>query len=440
MFALIDGTADLGGRVRVSGAKNSATRLLAGALLSDEQVDLGNFPTELVDVGHKLTFASRCGAAFDVDRTTQSVKVDASGFGAPLLTRQEFDVPIRTTYLLAASQVVRAGLARIPYPGGCPIGGGPAGGRGYDLHMMVWRDLGATVTENADHLEVSAPGGFTGGTIRFPITTVGGTENALLCASVAKGRSEIYNAYITPEIEDLIELLRRMGANISVFGTSHIVIEGRGTTLSGARMEVMPDRIEALTWIVLAVLKGIDLTIDGVPFDSMKVPLLHLEQSGVDIFRNSTSVHVTPECLVSGSVQPFELACGAHPGIISDMQAFYVMLGLVGAGTSRVYDYRYPERIAFVRELAKLVRGDHLAAEPGKITIHGPAQFVPGTADSTDLRGSMAVVIAALCANGESEIHNVHMALRGYNDLEGKLQSLGARISVQSGEADVSRH
>lgn len=434
MYALIDGTANLSGTVRVSGAKNSATRLLSAAMLSDDEVELRNFPTHLVDVGHKLAFSRDCGAEFTIDSASEVITVDASNLSSRLLTRTQFDVPIRTTYLLAASQVVRSGIARIPYPGGCPIGGGPSGGRGYDLHMMVWRELGATVTENSDHIEVTAQGGFVGGRITFPITTVGGTENALLCASVAKGRTEIYNAYITPEIEDLIELLRRMGADISVFGTSHIVVEGRGSTLAGARMDVMPDRIEALTWIVLAVLKGIDLTIDGVPFASMKVPLLHLEQSGIDIFRNSSSVHITPECLVSGSVQPFELACGAHPGVISDMQAFYVMLGLAGAGTSRVYDYRYPERIAFVRELEKLVDGDHLDAEPGKITIHGPARFVPGTADSTDLRGSMAVVIAALCAEGESVVENVHMALRGYNGLESKLRALGAHITVHSGD------
>lgn len=433
MHALIDGSAALSGRVRVSGAKNSATRLLAAALLSNENVELRNFPTQLVDVGHKLNFSRDCGAEFAVDAQEELLSVDASGLEARKLTRTQFDIPIRTTYLLAASQVVRSGLARIPYPGGCPIGGGPAGGRGYDLHLMVWRDLGATVTEQADHIEVSAPNGFTGGVITFPITTVGGTENALLCASVAKGRTEVYNAYITPEVEDLIELLRRMGADITVFGNSHIVVNGDGSTLAGAHMEVMPDRIEALTWIVLATLKSAELTIDGVPFESMKVPLLHLEQSGIDLFRNSRSVHMTPECLVSGSVQPFELACGAHPGVISDMQAFYVMLGLAGAGTSRVYDYRYPDRIAFVRELSKLVDGDHLEAESGKITTHGPARFQAGVANSTDLRGSMAVVIAALCAQGDSVIENVHMALRGYNNLEGKLRKLGARISVTEG-------
>ncbi|MEV7648970.1 UDP-N-acetylglucosamine 1-carboxyvinyltransferase [Arthrobacter sp. NPDC089319] len=431
MRAVIEGGSVPRGVVRVSGAKNSATRLLSAALLSDAPVELGNFPVSLVDVGHKARFIQDLGGLVVVNDETQTVTVEAGGLGPRILTREQFDVPIRTTYLLAASQLAREGLARVPYPGGCAIGGGPAGGRGYNLHIMVWERLGCTVTEKFDHIEVVAPGGFVGGTIDFPISTVGGTENALLCASVATGTTEIANAYITPEVEDLIELLRRMGADITIYGTSRILVEGHGGVLGGARMSVMPDRIEALTWIVYAILSGGALTIEGVPFSAMEVPLIHLEKAGIDLFRNSTSVHVTPDCLLSGQVQPFELACGTHPGVISDMQALYVLLGLVGAGTSRVYDYRYPERIAFVGELAKLVEGSFLKAEAGKITIGGSARFIPGIVDSTDLRGSMAVVVAALCAPGRSEIHNVHMALRGYDNLEGKLRALGADITIR---------
>lgn len=430
MYAVIDGGVPPVGRVKISGAKNSATRLLAASLLTDERVALGNFPTQLVDVAHKVSFCRAIGAQIDVDEQDQIVSVDASGLEARALTPDQYNVPIRTTYLLVAAQLVRSGIARIPYPGGCPIGPRAGGGRGYDLHQMVWEQLGCTVIARENHIEVSAPKGLIGGTVNFPISTVGGTETALICSSVARGQTEIFNAYITPEIEDLIALLRRMGADIAVSGTSHIVVGGRAGNLSGAHMSVMPDRIEALTWIVYAILSHGSLTIEGVPFEAMEVPLIHIEQAGVDLFRNQTSVHVTPDCLVSGRVQPFELACGAHPGVISDMQAFYVLLALGASGTSRIYDYRYPERIAFVGELAKLVRADHLDAQRGKITVRGPVEFSPGIADSTDLRGSMAVVIAALCANGRSVIQDVQMALRGYNNLEHKLHQLGSRFAV----------
>ncbi|WP_147105631.1 UDP-N-acetylglucosamine 1-carboxyvinyltransferase [Nesterenkonia populi] len=430
MYAVIDGGVPPLGRVRVSGAKNSATRLLAAGLLSDERVELQNFPTQLVDVGHKVAFARTLGADIQINEESEELALNASGLVSRMLSREEFDVPIRTTYLLAAAQLVRGSTARIPYPGGCAIGPGASGGRGYDLHILVWRALGCVVREREDHIEVIAGSGLVGGEINFPSSTVGGTENALLCAAVAKGETQILNAYITPEIEDLIALLRRMGGDISVHGTSHIVVRGSNGVLGGARMPVMADRIEALTWIVFAILSRGQLTVEGVPFESMKVPLLHLEHAGIDLFRNSTSVHVTPASLTEGRVQPFELATGAHPGVISDMQSFYVLLGLVGAGTSRVHDYRYPKRIAFVQELAKLVDGDHLEAERGKITAHGPAEFVPGVAFSTDLRGSMAAVIAALCAPGRSVIKDVHMALRGYNNLAAKLTGVGSRIQV----------
>ena len=232
MFALIQGGRPPVGRVRVSGAKNSATRLLAAALLADQTVNLGNFPTRILDAEVKAAFARKLGASIVFDHENERVTIDATDFEARTASRSDFDLPIRTTYLLAAPQVVRSGIARVPYPGGCPIGPKSGGSRGYDLHVMVWKSLGAEVTERADHIEVRTRHGcFIGADINFPISTVGGTENALMCAAVARGRTEIANAYITPEIEDLIELLRRMGASIAVHGTSHIVVDGKAGRL-----------------------------------------------------------------------------------------------------------------------------------------------------------------------------------------------------------------
>lgn len=434
MYALIDGGMPPRGKVKVSGAKNSATRLLAASLLGNDKSVLGNFPTKLVDVEHKIKFCRDIGAKVIVDHSLETISVDASDLTAKKLTRDQYDIPIRTTYLLAASQLLRSGIARIPYPGGCPIGGGAAGKRGYDLHIMVWENLGCVIEERDDHIEIQASNGMTGGAVSFPISTVGGTENALLCATVAKGRTEISNAYITPEVGDLIEFLTRMGAEISLQGTSNIIVEGKGGPLEGAKMDVMSDRIEALTWMVYAILSKGELWIEGVPFDTMRVPLLHIEHSGVNMFENSNSVRISPECIQYGGVQPFELACGAYPGVISDMQAFFVMLALGSKGTSRVYDYRYPERIGFVKELAKFTDAGTLLSERGKVTVKGPTVFKPAVADSTDLRGSMAVVMAALCADGRSVVKNVQMALRGYNNLQMKLSEIGSHIEVRGGD------
>ncbi|MDP5029950.1 hypothetical protein, partial [Paraglaciecola sp.] len=288
--------------------------------------------------------------------------------------------------------------------------------------------LGAKVTQEPDFISIEADR-FIGATIKFPISTVGGTENALICGAIAQGKTEIVNAYITPEIEDLIDFLRRMGTQITVNGSSHIIVEGT-EKLKGVIKSVMSDRIEALTWLVYAVLSKGTLLINNVPFDSMEVPLLHLKNMGIDFLSNSNSIYFSPDCLKNGQVESFELACGAHPGIISDMQSFYTLLGIVAKGDSRVFDYRYPERIAYANELQKLINEPVVEAEKGKITLRGPGKFKPGEVTSTDLRGSMALVMAALCADGTSTVHEVEMALRGYNNLAKKLAALGIEITV----------
>lgn len=422
MKAIIEGGKVPQGTVNVSGAKNSATRLLAAACISDGEVILNNFPTQLVDAQHKIRFLQNIGAEIKVDDENETLRIKSNGIKTSEL--EVYDYPIRTTYLLAAAQIKRSGRAKIPYPGGCKIGS-----RGYDLHIMVWDSLGCKVTEEPDFILIEGEN-FTGGQIKFPISTVGGTENALICASMAVGRTEIINAYITPEIEDLIDFLRRMGSDIEVNGSSNIVVKGV-EYLKGTIKSVMYDRIEALTWLVYGVLSKGTLLINNVPFDSMEVPLLHLKKMGIDFLSNSNSIYFSPDCLKNGQVESFELACGAHPGIISDMQSFYTLLGIIAQGDSRIFDYRYPKRIAYADELQKLINVPVVETQEGIITTRGPGAFISGEVTSTDLRGSMALVMAALCAEGKSIVNDVEMALRGYNNLENKLAQLGIKIEIQ---------
>lgn len=423
LTAIINGGQIPQGTIKVSGAKNASTRLLAASLIADQPVVLNNFPTELVDAKHKINFINRSGGKVEVDTENEQVTIDSSRLGT--LSLDDYDYPIRTTYLLVAGLIKKSGVAKIPYPGGCKIGD-----RGYDLHIMVWEKLGAQVSEKEEYIEVSAPRGFKGGVIDFPMSTIGGTENALICASTIHGDTVIKNAYISPEVYSLIEFLRTMGANIDVVGNSFIKVSG-SKYLRGSIFDVMPDRIEAITWIVYGIISGGKITIKDVPFETMEIPLIHLKHAGIEIYRNSGNVIVSPECLVNGDIQPFELACGTHPGIISDMQSFFTLLGLFGNGTSRVFDYRYPERIKYCDELNKFFPNS-IQASPGAIKINGGIAPIAATASSTDLRGSMSVVLAALLAKGESRIHNVEMALRGYNNLEKKLKSLGVDFRVMS--------
>lgn len=408
------------GKVVVSGAKNSATRLLAAALTSSENVRIRNFPTHLVDAVAKIRFMRDLGANIEVDHETSTIEMQTSQLRIP--ANLDYNVPIRTTYLLAAGQLARNGEARVPYPGGCRIGN-----RGYDLHIMVWQALGCKVTEEENFIRIQ--GRLRGNVIDFPISTVGGTENALICAAVALGDTEIRNAYVSPEVLDLILLLREMGAQIENFGNSLIRVRGFGGLLRGASFQVMPDRIEALTWMIFAILTGGDIRVEGVPFEHMQAPLMHLQEAGIDIFRNSHSAYISENCVSDAGIQPFELACGTHPGVISDMQSFFTLLGMKAKGLSRIYDYRYPERIAYARELNKFSPGT-IECEPGKITTRGNMPLKGARVTSTDLRGSMALVMCAFCAEGESYIHGVDLALRGYNDLAGKLRSLGLQFQV----------
>lgn len=421
--AIIQGGQVPKGKVKVSGAKNAATRLLAAALISDEKIVLENFPTELVDANYKMDFIRKSGGTVKVNNEEEFLEIDSTNLKD--LELESYFFPIRTTYLLVPGLIKRSGRARIPYPGGCKIGN-----RGYDLHIMVWEALGAKVEEKDDYIEVTVKDGFTPGDINFPISTVGGTESALICASTIDGVSTIKNAYITPEVESLIDFLRTIGARIEVVGNSFIKVTGK-SYLQGSIFPVMPDRIEALTWIIYGVLSGGDITIEDVPFESMEIPLLHLKEAGIDFYSNSKNIHISPECLSNGIIQPFELATGTHPGVISDMQPFYVLLGLHADGISRVYDYRYPERLKYCEELSKFYP-EQLKWEKGAITTFGKYKVTPKNANavSTDLRGSMALVIAALLTEGESTIENVEMALRGYNKLEEKLNKLGVTIKT----------
>lgn len=415
MRAIIKGPQTVNGTIEVSGAKNSATRILAASLLSSEKVTLRNFPLALEDVKAKIAFMKEMGASFSENHQESTISVKSENLSFEKI--KDYSLPIRTTYLLAAGAVLKNGHARIPYPGGCKIGS-----RGYDLHIMVWEKLGCNVSQKEDYIEIT--GEFRGGHIDFPISTVGGTENALMCASVAQGNTLIRNAYVTPEVRDLINFLREMGANIELEGSSIIRVKGSGSLLNGTSFSIMPDRIEALTWVILGAITGGRVIVKNVPLESMRIPLIHLREAGLDLFESSSSILISDDCIGDHGIQPFEVACGTHPGVISDMQSFYALLAMFANGRSIVYDYRYPERIAYAEQLAKFSSGS-IKAEHGKIVINGGQKLKSCTATSTDLRGSMALIMAAICAEGESVIEGIELALRGYNNLPFKLEKLG---------------
>lgn len=407
------------GTVKISGAKNAATRLMAAAMLTPEKVTLYNFPTQLIDAKYKSDFMEKIGVKINYNEDKESIEILSNEISNQILNSYAY--PIRTTYLLAAGQLNRNNIARIPYPGGCKIGN-----RKHDLHIMVWEKMGCEVEEKENFIEIK--GKLKPAEIEFPISTIGGTENALICASGINGTTIIRNAYISPEVYCLIEFLRRIGADIETTGNSFIRINGT-TNLRGTTFRVIPDRIEAITWIIYGALSNGSIIIENVPFEYMDAPFLHLNEAGVDVFKNSNNVFITEKCVTNGAIQPFEMACGTYPGVISDMQPFFTLLGLKAKGISRVYDYRYPERTAYLSELSKFCP-DSLQWQRGQIIIKGPGKFQSASVSSTDLRGSMGLLLAALLSKGFSSINDIDMALRGYNKLLEKFDNLGIKYEV----------
>lgn len=410
------------GSVKVSGAKNSATKLLSASLISDEKVVLHNFPVNIVDAQYKIDFIRENGGLINIQKSNEIIEVDARNFTCNEL--DHYDYPIRTTYLLVAGMLKKSGIAKIPYPGGCKIGS-----RGYDLHIMIWEKFGAIVTEKENYIQVTVPSKLKPAEINFPISTIGGTENALITASTIEGTTSITNAYISPEVYNLIGFLRSMGSQIDVTGNSFIRVNG-SKNIRGSIYKIIPDRIEALTWLVYGTLSRGHITIENVPFSSMEIPLTHIREAGIDYYSNFNNIYISPDCIENGIVQPFELACGTHPGIISDMQPFFTLLGLHAQGISRIFDYRYPERTQYCNELRKMY-GNSIQWEMGKITTKGKTEPIGAIVQSTDLRGSMALILAALIAKGNTEVKNAEMALRGYNNLVEKLKGLGVEIIVE---------
>lgn len=412
------------GTITVSGAKNSATRILAASVLTDDKVYLDNFPTHIIDANVKKDFLNKIGANISFHDDENLAIIEGKNIKSPEL--DNYNYPIRTTYLLAASQIQRHGIARIPYPGGCKIGE-----RKYDLHIMVWEKFGCKVFEYEDFIEIKCNTGFIANEITFPFFTIGGTENAMMCAAISKGTSIINNAYLSPEVKDLMGFLNSMGANIQNVGNTKLVIEGKND-LRGTSYKIMPDRIEALTWIVYGLLSKGNIVINNIPFKSMEVPLYHLKDAGIDLFSNSNSIYVSKYCLETELLTPFEMATGTHPGVISDMQPFFILIALKAQGNSRIIDYRYPNRTKYLDELKKIINKiDAISYDNlGNIYIIGPVNFLSAELNSTDLRGSMTAILAALLGKGKSQVNNVELALRGYNDLLGKLKSLGIIFQV----------
>ena len=417
---IIRGGKPLNGKICVSGAKNAALTLLPCALLTDEPLTLRNLP-RLADVdsfGHLLN-------QLGVSTMIEGSKPEEFGRVMTLRARTitstvaPYDIvrKMRASILVLGPLLARAGQATVSLPGGCAIGNRPV-----DLHLKALEELGAEIEIAAGYVKATAPkGGLVGGIIRFPIVSVGATENALMAAVLANGTTVIENAAREPEITDLAKCLIAMGAKIDGLRTDTLTIEGQ-KTLHGATYAVMPDRIEAGSYACAALITGGSLELAGARKETMPSILSGLADAGAIIEDVPGGIKVSAD----GGIRPLSISTAPYPAFPTDMQAQFMSMLALADGTSLLTETIFENRYMHVPELARMgadieVRG-RAAIVRGVKGLHGAPVM------ATDLRASMSLILAGLAAEGETQVGRVYHLDRGYERLEEKLQAVGAEI------------
>jgi UDP-N-acetylglucosamine 1-carboxyvinyltransferase len=408
----IQGGARLSGRVRIAGAKNAALPALAATLLTDEPMVLRNLP-RVRDVRTMLRVLEQLGATTaDAGDGTARVQVERIGsFEAPY----DLVKTMRASILTLGPLVARHGRARVSLPGGCAIGERPV-----NFHIDGLREMGAAVEVTHGYVEARADA-LRGAEITFPRRTVTGTENLMMAAAVARGTTVLHNCAKEPEVTDLAELLVRMGAAVEGAGGDTIVIEGR-ERLGGAEHTVIPDRIEAGTYLIAGALAGDDVEIEACRPRHLEAVLRQIAATGVPIEVGEDRIRVRrPDRIL-----PRDLRTATHPGFPTDMQAQYMVLASQADGSSLVTETIFEHRFMHVGELERM--GADIRIQGSSSLVVGPSRLWGAQVMATDLRASACLVLAALVAEGVTVIDRIYHLDRGYEAMEQKLSSLGAVV------------
>jgi UDP-N-acetylglucosamine 1-carboxyvinyltransferase len=422
---LIRGGRRLNGKLPISGAKNAALTLMPCGLLTDEPLTLRNLP-RLADVdgfGHLL---NQLGASTTIEgsRPEDFGRVMTIRAGQLTSTEAPYDIvrKMRASILVLGPILARAGQARVSLPGGCAIGNRPI-----DLHLKALEAIGADLEMSAGYVTATAPGGrLSGGRYRFPVVSVGATENVVMAAVTASGSSRIENAAREPEIVDLCRCLVAMGARIDGIGTETLEIEGVAE-LHGATYAVMPDRIEAGSYACAAAVTGGEVELTNVDVASMGATLTALREAGVGIEERRDSIVVASD----GQLRPLTLTTAPYPGFATDMQAQFMAMLCKAAGASVLTETIFENRYMHVPELARM--GADIQVRGRTAVVKGVDRLVGAPVMATDLRASMSLIIAGLVAEGETSVARVYHLDRGYERLEEKLSAVGADIERDGG-------
>jgi UDP-N-acetylglucosamine 1-carboxyvinyltransferase len=421
---IIKGGKKLKGTIPISGAKNAALPLMCTPLLTDEPVTLTNLPrladiTTLSDLLNHMGISIMIAGGSGGRAKGRSLTFDASNITD---TVAPYDIvrKMRASILVLGPLVARAGEAIVSLPGGCAIGNRPI-----DLHLKALEALGATIDLEQGYVRASAPKGLTGGIIDFPFPSVGATENALMAATLAKGTTIIKNPAREPEIVDLASCLRAMGAHISGDSTNEIVIEGVDR-LHGATHRVMPDRVEAGSYAVAALMTKGDIFLEGARASDMQAALDTLQDIGAIISEETVAGQKGVRVKSNGHLNRFDLKTEPFPGFPTDMQAQFMALAAIVDGQTTITEAIFENRFMHVPELCRL--GANINVSGSQAAINGVHELKGAQVMATDLRASMCLVLAGLVADGETHINRLYHLDRGYEHLEEKLRFVGAEV------------
>ena len=412
---VINGGRPLKGEVSISGAKNSVVALIPATILADDIVTLDGVP-DISDVASLIEIMTIMGAK--IERKEDSLIIDPRGVKNMPMPFGKIN-SLRASYYFYGSLLGRYGQATVGLPGGCDLGPRPI-----DLHLKAFEAMGAAMTMDGSSMKLATDGKpLQGANIYMDTVSVGATINTILAAVKAKGRTVIENAAREPEIIDVVTLLNNMGAHIRGAGTDIIIIDGV-PQLHGTRHQVIPDRIEAGTYIALAAAIGEGIQINNVLYEHLESYIAKLEEMGVRMTISEDSIFVEKQT----GLKAIQIKTSPYPGFATDLQQPITPLLLTAVGRGRIVDTIYEKRVNHVPELAKM--GATISTLNDHIIYEGPNQLTGSSVKATDLRAGAALVIAGLMASGTTEITNVEYILRGYSDIIHKLTQLGADIQL----------
>lgn len=412
---VINGGRPLKGEVTISGAKNSVVALIPATILADDIVTLDGVP-DISDVASLIEIMTIMGAK--IERKEDSLVIDPRGMKNMPMPFGKIN-SLRASYYFYGSLLGRYGQATVGLPGGCDLGPRPI-----DLHLKAFEAMGAAMTMDGSSMKLATDGKpLQGANIYMDTVSVGATINTILAAVKAEGRTVIENAAREPEIIDVVTLLNNMGAHIRGAGTDIIIIDGV-PELHGTRHQVIPDRIEAGTYIALAAAIGEGIQINNVLYEHLESYIAKLEEMGVRMTISEDSIFVEKQT----GLKAIQIKTSPYPGFATDLQQPITPLLLTAAGRGRIVDTIYEKRVNHVPELAKM--GATISTLNDHIIYEGPNQLTGSSVKATDLRAGAALVIAGLMASGTTEITNVEYILRGYSDIIHKLTQLGADIQL----------